>query len=61
MKKHKKCVTFWIDEDLIKEFDKHYKLKSLFMRECVKQAIKNRDFYIQMTMGENENGKEKIL
>lgn len=52
--KKTKCVTFWIEKDLIESFDKNYHAKSFFIRECIKKAINDREFYINMTCSNNE-------
>ena len=43
--KEKKCVTFWIDKEIINNFDNVYNQKSFFIRECIKQALQDKDFY----------------
>lgn len=58
--KKDKCVTFWIEKELIQEFDEKYHAKSFFIRECIKKAVEDLDFYIDITTGA-KNGKEKIL
>lgn len=60
-KKKKKCITVWIEEDIINEYDKHFHLKSFFIRECIKQAIKDKNFYIKITMGAENGNKKEIL
>lgn len=52
--KNKTCVTFWIDKETLKQFDKKYHAKSLFIRECIKKAIKDNNFYIDVTTKNND-------
>lgn len=51
MKKEKKCVTFWIEKKVIKDFDSIYNQKSYFIRECIKKAIKDKNFYNNIVVG----------
>lgn len=44
-KNDKKCVTFWIDKKELELFNLMYNQKSYFLRECIKKAIQNDDFY----------------
>lgn len=51
MKKEKKCVTFWIEKEVIKDFDSVYNQKSYFIRECIKKAINDKNFYNNIVVG----------
>ena len=53
--KKKKCVTFWIDKDLLEQFNSRYFVKSQFMRECIKKALNDEQFFKDIiTGGKNE-------
>lgn len=58
-KKKKKCVTFWIDKDLLEQFNSRYFIKSQFMRECIKKALNDEQFFIDMIQG-GKNEKELL-
>jgi len=60
----KKCCTFWIDKDLLNQFDEQFHNKSLFIRECIKKAIKDENFYMEITRknkGVNNGNKKEVL
>lgn len=57
--KKKKCVTFWIDKDILEQFNSKYFVKSQFMRECLKKALKDEQFFKDIITG-GENEKEVL-
>lgn len=65
--KNQKCITCWLDKELIETFDNKYPNKSLFIRECIIKAINDTNFYTSMILKlnneveENGSSKEKIL
>ena len=56
----KKCVTFWVDENIIKTFDSIYHEKSIFMRECMKRATQDKEFYFKV-MCEGKKHEKEVL
>ncbi len=60
-KENKKCVSFWIEKELINAFDEKYHAKSFFIKECIKRAVEDLDFYIEITTGKKQDGKKEIL
>lgn len=50
-KKKKKCVTFWIENDILEMFNNRYFVKSQFMRNCIKKALKDEKFFNEMITG----------
>lgn len=55
----KKCVTFWIDEKLLNQFNSRYFVKSQFMRNCIKKALNDEQFFTEMIQG-GKNEKEVL-
>ena len=47
-KEKKKCVTFWIEKDILEMFNNKYFVKSQFMRNCIKKALKDEKFFNEM-------------
>lgn len=58
-KKKKKCVTFWIEKDILEMFNNKYFVKSQFMRNCIKKALKDEQFFNEMITG-GKNEKEVL-
>lgn len=58
-KEGKKCVSFWIDEEILNRFDDLYHARGFFIRECIIKAIEDTDFYIDVTCGVKRNGNKK--
>lgn len=54
--KKEKCVTFWVEKEVISTFDNLYHEKSHFMRECIKRAIEDRNFYFDIIMNKGDKG-----
>lgn len=50
-KEKKKCVTFWIEKDILEMFNNKYFVKSQFMRNCIKKALKDEKFFNEMITG----------
>lgn len=53
--KEKKLVTFQADRKEVEQFNSLYFSRSLFLRNCLKKAIKDSDFFYKI-MNEKNNG-----